>query len=156
MARSGAMAAAAVSRLGPVGIDLQEMAPADTLLGALDVVAMPDEMRALSLAPVWRRRGAMLRCWVRKEACAKAIGLGIAAPPAAMAFARPADAAAAAGRAGVRVGSCTVWDLPAPTGFAAALALLDAPRDLRPRVPRRPEPLAGAGGPPGVRQILAL
>lgn len=101
----------------PVGVDVEAVpgpaAAADVLTSLhADETA---ELRALSDAG---RPSALARVWARKEACLKATGTGIAlglAEPYVGSAPEPAS-----------VPGWILTDLPAPAGYAAALAVRDA------------------------------
>ena len=76
IAHSGDAVAVAVSRDGEVGIDLEEMNA--NLPPPLDDVLTSVERSWLGGVPRERLRGAFITLWCAKEACAKALGLGVA------------------------------------------------------------------------------
>ncbi|WP_371678481.1 4'-phosphopantetheinyl transferase superfamily protein [Streptomyces sp. NBC_01276] len=98
----------------PVGVDIEGLPGAgavDDVLGTLH----PAETAELSGLPVADRPAALARVWSRKEAYLKATGTGLAlglADPYVGSAATPAP-----------VPGWTLRDLPAPSAFAAALAL---------------------------------
>ncbi|MFJ8313165.1 MULTISPECIES: 4'-phosphopantetheinyl transferase family protein [unclassified Streptomyces] len=123
----------------PVGIDL-ETAPLragaeDRLAGYLH----PEEQTDLAALPPGERASAFLRCWVRKEAYLKGIGVGIAHGVDGVRVglgARPGrPGAVSEGDGGWRL-----VDVNVPTGFVAAAAY---PGD-RPRLRGRVLPLIRA------------
>ncbi|MFG2696327.1 4'-phosphopantetheinyl transferase family protein [Kitasatospora sp. NPDC048407] len=117
----------------PVGVDL-ETAPVrpgteERLAGYLH----PLEQHDLAALPAHERAAAFLRCWVRKEAYLKGIGVGIAHGVDGVRVglgARP-------GRPGARSEGEDGWhllDLNVPTGFVAAVAFPGAAPRVRSRV----------------------
>lgn len=74
------LALLAVSRHGPIGIDLEPASRAADLLGCENSFCHPAEISAL--ADEKSARGAqLLKIWVAKEALLKAIGTGFSIPP---------------------------------------------------------------------------
>ena len=70
------MTAAAVTAIGPVGVDLEQVRPVDTL--ALARRWFPAREAAwLALLPPGQRDHAFLGLWTQKEAIAKALGTGL-------------------------------------------------------------------------------
>ncbi|WID96687.1 4'-phosphopantetheinyl transferase superfamily protein [Bosea vestrisii] len=79
LSHSGELAIVAVTAGMPVGIDIERIRPVSTdlLAGCL----APREFATLSaLAPTLRQES-FIRCWTRKEACLKAIGVGLNGSP---------------------------------------------------------------------------
>lgn len=78
LSHTGALAALAVSDDGPLGIDIERRAEIE------DAVARhsfsPAEYAALSRLPATEWRAGFYRCWTRKEAIIKAVGLGLSMP----------------------------------------------------------------------------
>jgi 4'-phosphopantetheinyl transferase len=76
LSHAGACVAVAVGRRHPVGIDIEGIAPEDR--GETVVDALSDRERALlDQMDRERERVAFIRLWTVKEACAKALGLGV-------------------------------------------------------------------------------
>ncbi len=141
---SGRIALVAVSRAGPVGVDVERIRPGRAVARIARSRFAPAERAALGSHEHAERAAAFHRCWAAKEAYAKGLGRGLAlgldrfsvagvvggGPPGRCAVEHP-------GRAG------DPWDverLPAGAGYAAAVA---APGSRwRPVV----RPLPGAGG----------
>jgi len=115
LTHSGDHAWLAVSDCGPVGLDLEQMVSGFDWAGLVDHVCSSAEKAALFGHPPEAQRGAFYRLWVRKEAMLKGLGSGLGLD-------RPLN--------GLEVLASTVdtperWsvlDLPAPEGYAAALA----------------------------------
>jgi 4'-phosphopantetheinyl transferase len=70
----------AVSRSAPVGVDLERVRPIGDVARMADRVFSPAEACAIRSEHGDARLRAFLNCWTRKEACAKAIGLGLMLP----------------------------------------------------------------------------
>jgi 4'-phosphopantetheinyl transferase len=67
----------AVSRGTPIGVDLERLKPGLIDLAALAQCFTQQEQEALSSVASPHRETAFYRCWVRKEALLKALGLGL-------------------------------------------------------------------------------
>lgn len=126
LSHSGELALVAVTGRRPVGVDIQELA------GHLDPVRLATryfsdvEARFVARADRPARRvGRMVRLWVRKEACVKAVG-------ARLLHGLPVPVAGAGGGGlvhdptGRLPGRFRVRDLAVPRGFRAAVALAGA------------------------------
>jgi len=98
----------------PVGVDVEGIPSAAEVA---DVLAglHPAETAELTALPEPDRRTALARVWSRKEAYLKATGTGLALGVA--------DPYVGSAPAPARVPGWILTDLPAPTGYAAALAL---------------------------------
>jgi 4'-phosphopantetheinyl transferase len=111
LSRSGSVVAVALSRGGPVGVDVE--AVAGTSFDGFEAVALHPGERSAARDPA-----ADATAWVRKEASLKALGVGLRVD--ATTFATPVPGVPArvvAGRPMV-----TVADIAAPSGYAAAVA----------------------------------
>lgn len=98
----------------PVGVDIEGLPGAAALADLLDSLH-PAETAELTALPEGERPAALARVWSRKEACLKAAGTGIAlglVEPYVGSALTPAP-----------VPNWRLSDLPAPDGYAAALAL---------------------------------
>jgi 4'-phosphopantetheinyl transferase len=122
----------AAARAMPVGIDVQQD---ETRVDGQDLgeaVFHPLEAAAIrGLAPA-QGQAAFRRCWVRKEAVLKATGRGLSVPLSAFAVAvddRPQDWLTHPPAPGFG-GPWRTQDLPAPAGYAAALAAMGAPQRI--------------------------
>lgn len=80
LSHSGELAIVAVADEMPVGIDIERIRPvsADLLAGCL----APRELAMLAALTPALREESFIRCWTRKEACLKAIGVGLNGSPA--------------------------------------------------------------------------
>ncbi|MEU9103640.1 4'-phosphopantetheinyl transferase superfamily protein [Streptomyces xanthophaeus] len=98
----------------PVGVDVEGIPGAAAAADILTTLH-PAETAELTALPEADRRTALARVWSRKEAYLKATGTGLA-----LGVAEPYVGSAAAP---ARVPGWLLSDLPAPTGYAAAIAL---------------------------------
>jgi 4'-phosphopantetheinyl transferase len=78
LAHSGPHVVVAVSRAGPVGVDVERVKPNADHRPMYRRTLTPDE--AVALEAGGARPHAFLRTWVRKEAVTKAVGTGLATP----------------------------------------------------------------------------
>ncbi|MCB4769619.1 4'-phosphopantetheinyl transferase superfamily protein [Ancylobacter sp. Lp-2] len=147
LSHSGNLALIAVSRGGPVGVDIEAMRTAPPYEIAPDIFSW-GELALLAGLPEEERRHAFYRLWTRKEAVAKGIGCGLDMDFRALDV-RTAPVA--------EPGDCSrrwhIPPLPALAGFAAALALATLPaRLITLRYPRldasRPQRRLYLGGTP--------
>lgn len=116
LSHSGDLAYFAVARV-PVGVDVEAIPSPEAVVDVLNTLH-PDETAELNALPVTGRPLALSRVWCRKEAFLKATGTGLAlglAEPYVGTLPGPAP-----------VPGWTLTDLPAPRGYAAALAVQEA------------------------------
>jgi len=156
LSRSGPHWLLAVTAGHPVGVDLEDDRPLD-VGGAATFVLSAAELAHVGSAPDdTARRRAFLRCWTRKEAVVKAIGVGIATDLREVDV-RPADDGPVLVPRTEGPGPWLVRDLPMPDGMFAALARETA-GPAGPAVFRRYEELeageAGTAGPAQTRKVL--
>lgn len=119
LSRAGTVVALALSRSGPVGVDVEHVS--GTQFEGFGQVALHPSERDGTVADA--------TAWVRKEACLKALGVGLRVEPAS--FVTP--------RSGLPVEvvpgmpCLTVVDVDAPSGCAAAVALVsgESPLEVR-------------------------
>ncbi|MFH7597339.1 4'-phosphopantetheinyl transferase superfamily protein [Streptomyces racemochromogenes] len=98
----------------PVGVDVEGLPSAAAVADVLSALH-PEERAEVAALPEDGRRTALARVWARKEACLKATGAGLAeglVEPYVGSAPAPAP-----------VPGWSLRDLPAPPGYAAALAL---------------------------------
>lgn len=69
-----------ISRVGPIGVDLEAVRPVPDLLDIAERSFARSEARALAALPSVRRHDAFFACWTAKEAFLKASGVGLAGP----------------------------------------------------------------------------
>lgn len=115
---SGAFVVVAATRAGPVGVDVEEehgdLGPEVRGAAALG----PDEAAGTSDA------AGFVRCWARKEALLKAVGVGITVPLAEVDLGPPGEPPRLRRYPGARPDQVFVADLPAAEGYAGALCVL--------------------------------
>ncbi len=80
MAASGPLALIAVTRAAEVGVDLEELAPFPDLSEVAADHFSPEERAAIAAATGAQRLATFYRCWTRKEAYLKALGVGLRQP----------------------------------------------------------------------------
>ncbi len=122
LAHSGPHVVVAVSRAGPVGIDVERLKPTTDYRPLYRRTLTADE--AVAFHAGGARLPDFLRTWVRKEAVTKAVGTGIATP---------FDTFAVGGRA--NLAALLTW--PDDPSLVDRTTLLDLPGD-----PRRPAAVA--------------
>jgi len=80
LSRSGDRCLIAVGRAVPVGIDLERVWPIGDVDRMSERFLAPAEARAIGREQGDARVRAFFNCWTRKEAYAKAVGVGLALP----------------------------------------------------------------------------
>ncbi len=80
LSRTADFAVSAVSRDGPVGIDCEAVTPRAAIADLLDYACSPEETADMHGVEGAERIAAFFRIWTRKEAVAKALGLGLHLP----------------------------------------------------------------------------
>lgn len=120
---SGDIALIAVSRCGPVGVDVEECRPKPDLLALAEGFFAEEERAALRALPSAEQAAAFYRIWARKEAFIKAIGLGLGFGLQRCAVSIEPDAPRL-----LRIdpdprvlGAWQLMDAPVPDGYAGAL-----------------------------------
>ena len=119
--RSGTLALIGIANGHDIGVDVERLRPVEDAVALADVYFTPDERAA------WRRAGRsdalFLACWTRKEACLKALGVGLSADASCL----PARCTQDTRRTTVRVpdSSCTLelYGLELPCAAVGALSL---------------------------------
>lgn len=136
LSHSQGLALAALTIGGNVGVDLEKIRPEGDWQALARRFFTVAESRAIDACSPARRARAFFACWTRKEAFVKAAGSGIAEgfkacavsvdpdEPAQLLRAGPAEA----GSSAEGVAAWWLTDLPAPAGYAAALACRPACR----------------------------
>jgi 4'-phosphopantetheinyl transferase len=126
LAHAGAWALYAVTRDREVGIDIEAIRPLPELESIATHYFAAPEVTALRAVPPARRATAFFTGWVRKEAYIKAHGEGLSLPLDQFAVTlTPGEPARLLPSPGDPV-EATRWqlhDLPAPSGYLAALAV---------------------------------
>lgn len=85
LSRSGGQALIGTSRTAPVGVDLEQVRSVPDAAALVREHFTAEEREHYGTAPPDARDRRFLECWTRKEACVKAVGVGVAAPFAAVA-----------------------------------------------------------------------
>lgn len=80
LTHAGDLALVAVTRIGPVGVDVERLRPIEDLLGLARRNFSAGEYATLANLPEAERLDSFLRCWTRKESYVKAVGDGLALP----------------------------------------------------------------------------
>jgi 4'-phosphopantetheinyl transferase len=81
LSHSQTLALIAVGTRGPLGADIELLRPVPDAAVLAERHFTRRENAALAALPARERERAFLVCWTRKEACLKAIGLGLLVPP---------------------------------------------------------------------------
>jgi 4'-phosphopantetheinyl transferase len=90
VSHSGDRVAVAFTVGVPVGVDVEVLRPDLPVAELAPQVLNTDEQRALDLLPPAARPRFLLERWTRKEAILKALGVGLAVPPASVDASSPA------------------------------------------------------------------
>ena len=118
VSHAGALVVVAVTRIAPVGVDLEPMTRGAQAHAAARWACAPEESVGITEA------GDALRYWIRKEAIVKATGEGLAAPLADVRVSPPREPARFLHWTGRPAQACTLIDLNPPDGYVASLAVL--------------------------------
>jgi 4'-phosphopantetheinyl transferase len=81
LSHSRALGFIAIGERGPLGVDVEQLREVPDALELAGQHFTRSECEALAALPAVERHRAFLTCWTRKEACLKAIGLGLIVPP---------------------------------------------------------------------------
>jgi len=81
LSHSRALGFIAIGERGPLGVDVEQLREVPDALELAGQHFTRSECEALAALPEVERHRAFLTCWTRKEACLKAIGLGLIVPP---------------------------------------------------------------------------
>lgn len=126
LAHSADQALLAVTCAGRVGVDLEQIRPLEDLAGVARSAFSPRECSDLfSFAPA-AQHAAFFRVWSRKEAVLKALGTGFSLPSRSfdVSVLGDADPRLESTPPGIlRREDWSLLDVPAPDGFAAAVAV---------------------------------
>jgi len=125
VAHSGDRVAVAVTRAGPVGVDVELRSPRVSAADR-DLVLGAGEAATLDRFAGDERDRAFLVYWTRKEAILKAAGIGLAVSPADVVVTAPDDPPRLVSwpRAGFPAGSLSLHDLAVGAGYVASLAVI--------------------------------
>jgi len=125
LSHSGEWALLGVSQTGPIGVDIEMIAPIPETaeLAARNFTA--SEQAQWEKTPECEQLSAFLRGWTRKEACLKALGSGLSIEPHV--FEAGIESAARDTWIDVAGQRCpmTVWSIDLPIAAQAAVALID-------------------------------
>jgi len=140
MSHSEDWALIAASERDPLGVDLEAIHPARVSPSLVNMVTSPAERAEFSRMARGRWAIPFFRLWVRKESVIKALGTGLSRPLESIrvpltAEATPEDIELQPAPEPSR--QWLVWDVPAPTGYFAALVVAQALGTT----PRRPDPV---------------
>ena len=130
LSHADGLALVAVARGREVGVDIERIQPDAPHERLAERFFAREEAAALRSFPVDARAEAFARCWVRKEAYVKARGEGLRLPLDRFTVSLAAGAPAALRGIGSEADEAARWslmDLPAPAGYAAALAVEGRP-----------------------------
>jgi len=81
LSHSRALGLIAIGARGPLGVDVEQLREVPDALELAERHFTRSECEALAALPAAEQNHAFLICWTRKEACLKAIGLGLIVPP---------------------------------------------------------------------------
>ncbi|HVE91987.1 MAG TPA: 4'-phosphopantetheinyl transferase superfamily protein [Actinomycetota bacterium] len=131
VSHSGDVALLAVTRGGRLGVDVEridESPDIDTLSRRFFSPAEADALAALSPRD---RRVAFFVCWTRKEALLKATGRGLSVPLRDVETGVSRSLPVRRLRVPGEPTAWTIWDLDAPEGYAAAIAVAEEAGEIR-------------------------
>ena len=126
VSHSGAYGLVALSRGGPVGVDIELIKEHRPLLKLARRFFAPDEAAAIEAMDSAGRRAAFYRVWTRKEALVKALGTGLRHSLKAFtvsAAAKVGENALLAGSGAEAPERWRIIPLPVPAGYEGALAM---------------------------------
>jgi 4'-phosphopantetheinyl transferase len=86
LSRTRGRVVVAVADHAEVGVDVEDVVRAGSLLEHPDRILSPAEAKALRALPSGTRLHRLTACWTLKEAYLKACGLGLSVPPQALSF----------------------------------------------------------------------
>ena len=131
LSHSSELAALAVCRSLPLGVDIEAHRPVTE--GLAERYFAAEEIRALAASPDTEREAAFFRCWTRKEALIKALARGMAQPLKGFAVDINARNAVPLVRGLAEDGAHDPWRIvpfdPAP-GFSGAVAIPSGDRAI--------------------------
>jgi 4'-phosphopantetheinyl transferase len=134
LTHSGELAAIAIASGCEVGIDIEAIRPTPDLLSVGDSLFRLEEAAEIrSLPPNLRAQG-FFHCWVRKEACIKATGVGLSTPLSSFSVAVQPNFTAGPVILGRGVSAHDQWrlhNLPLAPDYAGALVYSGCPRTIR-------------------------
>jgi 4'-phosphopantetheinyl transferase len=124
LSHSGDRVVLAVTRSGPVGVDVEQVTRDVDIDGMAGQVLAPAERAVLAGLPDEARRPAFFTSWTRKEAVVKATGDGLNTALASVEVSPPDRPAELFAYPEKRVTGARMADLAAGDGYAACLAVL--------------------------------
>lgn len=130
LSHSGELALVAFALHCALGVDVEAVRHSDDWLPIARRFFAPAEAAALARLAAAEREAAFFRCWTRKEAYVKALGLGLAAPLADFEVTFAPGEPARFKRLPAGAGGWSLHDLAVQDGYAAALAHSGPPRAL--------------------------
>ena len=123
LSHSGGWALIGVTRLGPIGVDLEAMRALPEHRELARQNFAPGEVSALeALSPADRLAG-FYRCWTRKEAVVKALGAGMSMPLDRFEVSATSERCSSVSFDGSVAQQFQLWSLEPLPGFFAALVL---------------------------------
>lgn len=120
VSHAGELVVVAVTRVAPVGVDVEPTTRAAHAQVAARWACAAEESAQIAGA------GDALRYWIRKEAIVKATGEGLAVPLADVRVSAPSEPARFLRWSGRPRQACTLIDLNPPDGYVASLAVLSS------------------------------
>ena len=130
LSHSGGLALLAITVDQRIGVDLEIVNPSIEVADLSRRFFAPAEARQILVLPAEELAVAFFRCWTRKEALLKAIGLGLSAPLDGFEVTVGADPARLVSADFVEPGEWSLVDVSWP-GTAAALAIEGRPPAVR-------------------------
>jgi len=124
LSHSADWALMAVSPVHPVGIDIECLKQRRSAQALAQRTLSPSEFLAWQQLPADLQGEAFLRAWTRKEACLKALGVGLHIEPRRVEVGLTRQAQTVEITGGAQGHALTVWDVPLPIGALAAVAIL--------------------------------
>ena len=121
LAHSGDRMLVAVARECEVGIDVEECRSDVDVMALARTALAPHEQALLETAPASGQIDLFFRCWVRKEACLKAWGLGVTTLLSQIDVLASDEIT----MPGTSLLNCHLFDLAARPGFQAALGVVE-------------------------------
>ncbi len=127
VSHSANIAAIALTRDVPIGIDVEAIDPDADVLTLAKTAFSREEYDALSAMAHEERAAAFFRAWTRKEAYLKLLGTGFSLASDSFTVSLTAEPL-------TFIGDCALRDIEVPPGFACAIA---TPREMPPPHVRR-------------------
>jgi 4'-phosphopantetheinyl transferase len=141
LSRSADRCVIAVSREGPVGVDVEKIREMPELVGIVRSRFAPGEAAEILALSGEQRLRAFYRCWTRKEAFLKATGAGIGDDSLRRVEVSTGSLAALHAAPGAAPGEWSLLDLELGEGFASALATRHRGKEIPDQLVPIPLPL---------------